>query len=307
MLADCRVAAPKASCFCCRAHPEPRRWPRITSGRRSTGRAGKVPSPGNCPPPRASPGCCAIRAVPLMPWPSSSRSTTGSPRASIRPTSKRHAQIDQAQLGVDEVEVVMQAFASIRPQEGAMRVLVMPGLVGVAGFHRRDDMHQAGTVATDDKHPGDDVLLADVVLGNVFDGNASGTRQLGGALAHLIAKRFGKSRIVEDPDLPGRKKSRHSLRVTGSRQRAGDDDPVIAGEHPGEALAVTLRQRLPQPPLLLPASPASILACLVPATPAWGRSLTLRLASANGRNRRNSVIAARFGQGPLTNPQPALA
>ena len=40
------------------------------------------------------------------------------------------------------------------------------------------------------------------------------------------------------------------------RQRAGDDDPVVAGEHPGEALAVTLRQRLPQPPLLLPASPA---------------------------------------------------
>ena len=54
----------------------------------------------------------------------------------------------------------------------------------------------------------------------------------------------------------------------GSRQRAGDDDPVIAGEHPGEALAVTLRQRLPQPPLLLPASPAAILACLVPASPA---------------------------------------
>jgi len=63
-------------------------------------------------------------------------------------------------------------------------------------------------------------------------------------------------------------KSRHSLRVTGSRQRAGDDHPVIAGEHPGEALAVTLRQRLPQPRLLLPASPASILACLVPASPA---------------------------------------
>ena len=180
----------------------------------------------------------------------------------------RHAQIDQAQLGVDEVEIIMQAFAGIRPQEGAMRVLVMPGLVGVAGFHRRDDMHQAGTVATDDKHPRDDVLLADVVLGNVFDGNASGTRQLGGALADPIAKRFGKSWIVEDPDLPRRKKSRHSLRVTGSRQRAGDDDPVVAGEHPGEALAVTLRQRLPQPRLLLPASPACILACLVPALPA---------------------------------------
>jgi hypothetical protein len=39
--------------------------------------------------PRALPGCCAIRAVPLMPWRSSSRSMTGSPRDSIRPTSKR--------------------------------------------------------------------------------------------------------------------------------------------------------------------------------------------------------------------------
>ena len=32
----------------------------------------------------------------------------------------------------------------IRPQEGAMRVLVMPGFVGVAGFHRRDDMQPLG-------------------------------------------------------------------------------------------------------------------------------------------------------------------
>src|SRR5690349_9208379 len=60
----------------------------------------------------------------------------------------RHAQIDQAQLGVDEVEVVMQAFAGIRPQGGAMRVLVVPGLVGVAGFHRRDDMHQGWSPRT---------------------------------------------------------------------------------------------------------------------------------------------------------------
>src|ERR1700752_1822326 len=129
-------------------------------------------------------------------------------------------------------------------------------------------MHQAGRDATDDKDPGDEGFPGDVVLGNVFDGNASGTRQLGGALAHSIAKRFGKSRIVEDPDLSRRKKSRHSLRVTGSRQCAGNDDPVIAGEHPGEALAVTLRQWLPQPPLPLLGSPAAILSCLVPASPA---------------------------------------
>ena len=45
----------------------------------------------------------------------------------------------------------MQAFAGIRPQEGAMRLFVVPGLVGVAGFHRRDDMDQAGMVAAHGK------------------------------------------------------------------------------------------------------------------------------------------------------------
>src|ERR1700730_13369376 len=80
-------------------------------------------------------------------------------------------------------------------------------------------------------------------------------RQLGGAVAHSIPKRFGKSRIVEDPDLSRRKKSRHSLRIAGARQPAGDDDPVVAGEHPGEAPAVTLCQKLPQAPLPLRVSP----------------------------------------------------
>src|SRR6266567_2795689 len=157
-------------------------------------------------------------------------------------TPSRYPEIDQAQLGVDEVEVVMQTFAGIRPQEGAMRLLVVPGLVGVAGFHRRDDMHQAGGVAADGEQLGDDVFLADMVFDNVFDGNASRTGQLGSAGAHAITKRLGKSRIVEDPDLSRRQKPRHSLRIAGPGQRAGDDDPVVAGEHPGEALAVTLRQ-----------------------------------------------------------------
>src|SRR5882672_5051173 len=183
-------------------------------------------------------------------------------------TPRRHAQIDQAQLGVDEVEVVVQAFAGIRPQEAAMRLFVVPRLVGVAGFHRRDDMDQTGMVAAHGKYLGNDVFLADVLLGNVFDGDASRTSQCGSAVAHAITKRFGKSRIVEDLDLPRRKKPRHSLRVAGPGQRTGGDDPVVAGEHSSEALAVTLRQRLLQPLLPLPASPSLILSCLVPDSPA---------------------------------------
>jgi hypothetical protein len=174
-------------------------------------------------------------------------------------TPSRYAQINQAQFGVDEVEVVMQTFAAVRSQEGAMGAFVVPGLVAVAGFHCRDDMHQAGIVAAAGEHLGDDALLADVALGNVLDGHAGGTGQLGGADAHPIPQRFGKSRIVEDPDLPGREKCRHSLRIAGSRQCAGDDDPIITGEHTGEALAVPLRHQVPQPPLPFPTPPAAIL------------------------------------------------
>src|SRR5215813_5714992 len=45
-------------------------------------------------------------------------------------TPGRDAQIDQAQLGVDEVEVIMQALTGSRAQESAMGLLAVPGLVG---------------------------------------------------------------------------------------------------------------------------------------------------------------------------------
>src|SRR5215469_9233243 len=175
----------------------------------------------------------------------------------------------------------MQTFAAVRSQEGAMGAFVVPRLVAVAGFHCRDDMHQAGMIAAVGKHLGDDVLLADMALGNVLDGYAGGTGQCGSAGAHPIPQRFSKSRIVEDPDLPSREKCRHSLRIADPRQGARDDDPVIAGEHASEALAVPLRQ-VPQPPLPFPTPPTVILSCLVPSVPAWGevdgfRLLALRI------------------------------
>jgi len=105
----------------------------------------------------------------------------------------------------------MQTFAGVRPQEVTMRAFVVPGLVAVARLHRRDDMHQARMVAAQGKHLGDNVFLANVVLGNVFDGDARRTRQRGGALTHPIPQRFGKSRIVEDPYLPRGKKCGHSF------------------------------------------------------------------------------------------------
>ena len=112
----------------------------------------------------------------------------------------------------------MQAFAGRRPQEGAMGLLAVPGLVGRAGFHRRDDMHQTGMIAPPGQHFGNHVLLADVAIGNVLDGKAGSSRQLSGALAHAVTKRLGKSRIVENaraermPSSPS-----HSMRPAGCR------------------------------------------------------------------------------------------
>src|SRR5271154_193511 len=58
----------------------PRQKPRNSFGERSIGRAGKAPCPGNYAPPRASRGCCAIRADPVRGRNCSSPSTIGSPR-----------------------------------------------------------------------------------------------------------------------------------------------------------------------------------------------------------------------------------
>ena len=63
-------------------------WPRITSGRRSTGRARKARCPGNCVPPQALPSCDEIKANPAGGSRSSSRPTTASPKASTRPDLK---------------------------------------------------------------------------------------------------------------------------------------------------------------------------------------------------------------------------
>ena len=63
--------------------------PRTSFGKRSIGRVGKARSPGNCAPPRASPGCCATKVAPPRRWRSSSRSMTGSQQASTRPISKQ--------------------------------------------------------------------------------------------------------------------------------------------------------------------------------------------------------------------------
>jgi len=155
----------------------------------------------------------------------------------------RHSQIDQPEIGIHEVEIVVQALAAVRAQIGLVRPLVVPRLVGVAGFHRRNDMDQAGMVAALFQHFRDHRFLADMTLGDVLDRDRGFLRQRRRALPHAIAQRRGKLRVIENPNLVGVKKPRHPLRVARPRKRSRHHHPVITGQNTRNPLLVALRQR----------------------------------------------------------------
>ena len=154
----------------------------------------------------------------------------------------RHAQVAQAELLVDEVEVVVQALALIGAQEDVAVALVQPGLVARAGLHRRDHMHQPRRVAAHGQHARHQVFLADVALVDVLDLHASGLADLLRTLADALAQRLGKARVVEDADAARVQKARHPARVARAGQRARHDDAVVARQHAVKVRRVPISQ-----------------------------------------------------------------
>jgi hypothetical protein len=154
------------------------------------------------------------------------------------------AQIDQAETAIHEIEIVMQALAAVRPDEGLVALLVVPGFIGIAGFHCRYHMHQPRRLAPLRQHTRDDVLLADMRLADVLDGNAGLSRQGRRGLSDALAQRLGEVRVIEDADSSGVEISRHPLGVAHRRQRSGDHQPVVTGKHPADPVGIALRQCL---------------------------------------------------------------
>src|SRR5579883_647041 len=76
-------------------------------------------------------------------------------------TPGRYPQIAQPHHRVHEVEIVVQAFARVGLEEGLVAGLVVPGLVALAGFHRRDHVHQARMIPALLEDLGHHVLFAD--------------------------------------------------------------------------------------------------------------------------------------------------
>jgi hypothetical protein len=82
----------------------------------------------------------------------------------------RHPQVAQAQLFINEVEVVVQSFALGSFDKGLARSLIMPRLVGFTLFHSRQDVHQPWMVAAALYDLVDAVFLAEAfAFGDEFD------------------------------------------------------------------------------------------------------------------------------------------
>src|SRR5271165_3577982 len=160
-----------------------------------------------------------------------------------------NAHIDQAKLLIDEIEIIVQAFACVRAQESLVRFLVVPRLVGAAGFHGRDDMSEARMIPALSDRLGDNVLLADMALRNMLDADACRLSEPCRVLPHFVAQRSCELRIIENADGVRVKKRRHAFGVTDARERAGDHDAVVAGKNSSNPLIVAFNKPLPHRPL----------------------------------------------------------
>ena len=104
-------------------------------------------------------------------------------------------------------------------------------------------MHQAGVFATSFQHLRHDRFLADVALGDVLDRDPRLRCQRCRPLAHAVAQRRGKLRVIEDANPDRVEKLRHSRGVAHRGKRPGHHHPVVTGQHAGDPIVIALRER----------------------------------------------------------------
>jgi hypothetical protein len=155
---------------------------------------------------------------------------------------RRHSEITQAKLGINEIEVVMQAFAAVVFEECFVCCLVMPGLIARTGLHGREYMHKAGmrTALNDDVLY--TLLLAKVLLADEVDGKAILCGNGFGILPYLFSQRQCPLGIVENTDAVECQKPRHSLSIAYARNRAGQNNTVKTGNNALDFITMSLNE-----------------------------------------------------------------
>src|SRR6266498_2688212 len=115
---------------------------------------------------------------------------------------RRDPQIAEAELRVEEVEVVVEALGVFGAEEGLARLLVVPRLEGRAGFHGGEDMDQTGRVAPLPEDLPEAVVLAEGLRrADELDLQPRFLGEALGILPDLVPERLGKARQVKQLDV----------------------------------------------------------------------------------------------------------
>lgn len=154
-----------------------------------------------------------------------------------------HTQITQAKLLVDEVEIIVQTFASDRFQKGFVSSLVMPRLVCGARFHGRENVNQSGMIAAFFDDISDTVFLAEVLLANEFYFEASLSCDPFGVVSYPIPQWLGEFGVVEDTDSPLEEQGSHCAGVTDGGQCAGNDNTIQTSKTAVDLIRISFRQQ----------------------------------------------------------------
>jgi hypothetical protein len=167
-------------------------------------------------------------------------------------TPGRNGQEAQTEYFVDEVEVVVEALATVPPKERVAGGLVVPRLVRRTRLHRREDMHQPRMISALGEDVSNAILFAEGLhLPDVFDGHAFFGCHLLRVSTNRVAERLDELRVIEQADAAAVEHCRHRLRVTDARDRSLDHHAVEAGEHASDVFPMAFDQVRHQPTISL--------------------------------------------------------
>ena len=170
-------------------------------------------------------------------------------------------QVAQPPVGIDEVDVVVQALSAAALDEALACRTVVPGAVAGAGLDSREDVHDARVVTALSQDFLDPLLLSKALVRDVLDLQPSFLCQGFDVLTDCLGQLLGPVCEVEDPDPTGVQESGHRLRVADVWKGPHADHTIKAAQDSLDPVPMTfdeLKHRQPRlqegTPLLVPAT-----------------------------------------------------
>jgi len=144
------------------------------------------------------------------------------------------AQEAEPQIGIDEVEIEVGAFPRSGFEARAVGDLVVPRHKAAASLRSREDVNQSRGIASCLEDFGNAIFLAEVLFGDVLDGEAVFSGQGFGACAQLIGEGFSPLGKIEDPDGVLVEIVGQGTGVADVRKGARQDNAVEASQGTGD-------------------------------------------------------------------------